>query len=332
MATGVPFAPTPFASTVVAPQTASAFRRASYVTPSEYRFAPTAVASTALVSKSTNQLTDSLASLAMVIERASSWADLICFHRADGTLAASVTTESMWVKAKPDGSLALICNFKPVLEVTGLGLGYNPSQITNIDSNTASNIWIDGKVIWVPGTGTQIAPPNDVPLAVQLGGWSNAFAVWTYVNGYPLTTLTANAAQGASSLTVAPSSPDGSTVVGIYPGSQLTINDGPSTEIVVASAAPTGLSIPLLTPTQYAHNIPEAPDAIRVAALPRAIEQAVISLTSCLIKTQGSRAMQMPQMPGGMPTKPAMLLAGGLEDYEIACRLLKPYTVTVMHG
>src|SRR6202042_782824 len=116
-------------------------------------------AATALVSSPTNQREDALNSLAILIERASSWADLICFHRAGGTLAASITTESMGVKAKPDGCRALISNLKPVLEVVGLGLGYNPSQITNIDSNTAANIWIDGKVIWVPGTGTQIAPP-----------------------------------------------------------------------------------------------------------------------------------------------------------------------------
>src|SRR5258708_29743829 len=136
MATGTPFSPTPFSSTVVAPQTASVFRRASYIYPAEYRFAPTAVSTANLVAGSTNQQPDSLNALALVLERASSWVDLICFHRPEGTLAASITTESAWIKAKPHGTLVLTCNVKPVLEVTAPGLGATPAPTADVTPDT----------------------------------------------------------------------------------------------------------------------------------------------------------------------------------------------------
>jgi len=329
MATGTPFQPTPFSTTIVGPQTASAFRRAPYISISEYRFAPTAVSTNALVSGSFNQGPDSSASLAMVIDRASAWVDEICFHRPEGTLAASETTESQAVTAKAGGTLALQCNFYPILEVTGLAVGANPSNLNNISQQTANNIWINGTCIYVPA-GAFIGPNGDVPIPEIYVGWGNCFVVWTYINGYPHATLAADATQGATELTLTAAIPG--PLLGIYPGTQLTINDGSSTEIVVASAVPSGNVVSLQAGTTYAHTVPAVPDATMVTALPRVIEQATIMLTSCLIKTQGTRAMQLPQAPGGMP-KPAELgQAGVLEDFRLACRMLKPYIIPWLHG
>lgn len=322
MATGTPFVPATLATTVVNPQTASLFRRTPYISASEYRFAPTAVDTKKLVSGSTKQDADSIASLVAVINRASSWADMFCFHRADGTLAASPTTESMWVTAKPDSSVRLICNYKPVLELTGLAMGTSPSQLANIDANTAADTWIDGKTIVVPGSWS-VGPTLTFPRPV--GPFGRVLAVWTYISGFPHTSLATNAAVGATSIAV------GTTPYGVYAGTQLTVNDGASTEVVTVSAAPTGTTINLAAPLQYAHTVPLAPDLLRVTALPWAVEQAVIALTSCLIKTQGSRAMVMPATPGGVPTHQALAEAGALEDFEIAADLLEPFVVAVMH-
>jgi hypothetical protein len=60
------------------------------------------------------------------------------------------------------------------------------------------------------------------------------------------------------------------------------------------------------------------------------VEQACISLTSCLIKVRGTRAATMPTAPGvGMPGKQALIQAGGLEDFDLACKLLKPFRTAV---
>ena len=328
MGTGTPFAPAPFATTVVVPEVASAYRRVPYLSISEYRFAPTAVSTQQLVAKSANP-NDPDASLARVIERASAWADLLCFHRAEGTLAASVTTESQWVTAKPDGSLALLCNFKPVREVVGLALGSLPSNLSNVSATTAQNLWIDGKVVNVPSGWAVSNTGAPLPFVVGISG--TVFAVWTYVNGFAHGYLTSNVLANATSITVTPAVPGG--LYGIYAGSQLTINDGDFTETVIASAAPTGAVVSLQAPgLRFAHNVPTSPDFIRVSSIPRGVDEAVISLVSVLVKVQGSRAMQMPQMAGGIPSKPQMAFAGGIGDFDNAVRLLKPFTVVAMHG
>lgn len=327
MTTGAPFQPTPFGTTVVAPETNQLGRQIPYISPSEYRFAPTAVGTKSLVAGSTNQTQDSLASLSQVIARASSWADLFCFHKADGTMAASQTTESDWVKAKPDGSLSLICNFKPVLEVTGMGVGPTPSQITNINSNTSSDIWIQGKIINVPTVCYNGIPTTTFP--VPLGSGGKAYVIWNYINGFPHTMLTANATAGQSFINVLPT--NGSLVAGVYKNTQLLIVDGAQSERITVSSTPTANVLALASPLQYNHTLPLTPDFIRVTAIPNSFEQAIISLTNCLIKLRGSRAQVMGGLPGTPPGKQALAEAGALEDYEIAADLLDPFVTVYMH-
>lgn len=327
MPTGAPFAPAAFPTTVVVPEVASAYRRVPYLSISEYRFAPTAVSTQQLVAKSANP-NDADASLARVIERASAWADLLCFHRAEGTLAASVTTEKQWVTPKPDGSLALICNFKPIREVVGLALGSLPSNLANVSANTAQNIWPDGKVIYVPSGWAVSNTGAALPFAIGLSG--TLFAVWAYVSGFAHGSLAVAANKNDTSITVTPAVPG--QLCGIYAGSQLTINDGDFTETVLASAAPSGTTVTLQSGLQFAHSLPSAPDFTRVSSIPRAVDEAVISLVSVLVKVQGSRAMQMPQVGGGVPSRPQMAFAGGLGDFDNAVRLLKPFTVVTTHG
>ncbi len=325
-----PFVPTPFGTPVVNPAAVSVTRRIPYISVSEYRFAPTAVGTTDLVPGSPNQAADSAASLAQVIERASSWMDTWCFHTADGTLAASVSVESAWVKVKTNGDVPLISKYKPILDVQGVAVGPSPGNLTNIGAITAGGIWIDDKVIWVPGV-WNLSPATSFP--IYFGRHDGTlYAVWTYTNGFPVTALAANALAGATSIQVQPTNADGTGVSGVYaananfPGSQLTIHDSGSTEVVtVASSYAGGTTLPLAAPLQYAHTVPASPDMIRVAALPWALEQACISVTSILIKTRGTRAQILPMLPGQQPGRQALAQAGALDDWEIARRLLHPY-------
>lgn len=328
MATGTPFTPTPFTTTVVSPSTATQFRSIPYISPSEYRFAPTAVGTKALVAGSTNQPQDSLASLSQVISQASGWADIFCFHRGDGTLAASLTVERDHVYVKPDGSLALITNFKPILEVVGVGLGPTPSLIANISSTTAQDIWIGEKTINLPGTvANNTFPSLAYPRPTDTRGY--IYAIWSYINGFPHTSLASNATAGASTITV--QATNGPLVAGVYTGTQLTIHDNAQTETVVVSATPTSNVLALSSPLQYNHTVPAQPDFLRVTGLPWAIERAIIHLTSALIKLRGARGQVMGGVPGSVPSRQALAEAGALEDYEIAADLLDPFVCAYLH-
>lgn len=321
------FVPEPFTSPAVNPDTATLFRRAPYISPSEYKQTPTAVAVSGLVpggSPAENE-----AALAAVISRASDWVDTICFHRADGTLAASPSTESGWIRVKDNGTLQIICNYKPVLEVDALAIGSGPNSMSNIGQEAAEELTIEGQIIQL----SQASPIRSIqtfyPSTRTVGG--KVYVVWTYVNGYPHTSLTETATAKAKAVKVAPSVPGGAVVYGAYPGTQLTIHDGENTEVIVVSSV-AGLTLNT-SELQYEHKIPAAPNSTRVSAIPWVVEQACISLTSALIKMRGSRAMVLPQSAGGGGAgKQAPMQAGGEKDIELAFELLQPFVVPVLRS
>lgn len=322
------FAPEPFAVPAVSPDTATLFRRAPYISPSEYKQTPTAVAVSGLVPG--GNAAENEAALAAVIMRASDWVDTICFHRADGTLAASPSTESGWIRVKDNGSLKIICNYKPVLEVDALAIGSGPNSMSNIGQEAAEELTIAGQIIQL----TQANPVRGIttffPGVRTVNG--KVYVVWTYVNGYPHTSLTKDAKAKDKEIVVAPSVPGGSVVYGVYPGTQLTIHDGEHTEvIVVSSVAGLKLSINELL---YEHKVPVAPNSTRVSAVPWVVEQACISLVSSLIKMRGSRALVLPQTAAAAtaPGKQASMQGGGEKDIALAIDLLKPFIVPYLRS
>ena len=324
------FIPTPFETPITAPSAFSGFRAVSYLSPSEYRFAPTAVGTQNLVKGSKDPQVDSLQSLANVIARASSMMDVHCFHRGDGSFAGSVTNEQMVVKMKPDGSLVLITNLRPLRQVIGLGLGPTASQISNIGQNAADNIVLGEKTITIPG-GFCAGYPTP-----WFGGWPTVngacIAVYSYVSGWPHSTLAADVDAGGMSLTVNPPVPGASEFFAALPGNPLTIKDGQNTETVVIESV-SGLTVNTVSGLQYAHQVPEAPDALSVTALPDNIEEACIALTNLLIKTQGMRAMILPAIGNATPAqKQALARAGALADFELAAQLLHPFVTAYAHA
>lgn len=329
------FVPTPFATPVIAPRTATQARAYSYISVSQYRFAPTSVGTQGLVPKSTQPQVDSAGSLAMVIAEASAWMDTHCFHRNDGSFAATITNEQMWVKVKPNQSAVLICNFKPILEVVGLAVGPAPTQLQTINQNAANLLVIGDNTITMPGV--FVSGTTTVGNQVLFNGFPSynggMLAVYSYISGYPHTTLANNATAGATSITLNPPTPGGSALYGIYAGTPLKIKDEASTETVVASAAPTGLTVSLSSPLVNNHTVPSFPDSIPVTALPGDLERACIHLVNVLLKAQGMRA-QMPASIGSATpaSRQGLARAGALADYDVACRLLHPYVSTFIHS
>ena len=321
------FAPEPFPDPVVNPTTATLFRRTPYISPSEYMGAPTAVAVSNLVPGGSKEAQE--AALAATIMRASDVLDTICFHKADGTLAASPSTESGWITPKDNGRLGLICNYKPILEVDALALGTGPSSMENIGQQGAENITVEEPIIWLQGGGS-FGPGSWFPSRPTVNG--KIFAVWSYVNGYPHSFLAEEAEGGeAEAIVVGPSNPGGSEMYGVYPGTQLTIHDGANTEVIVVESIE-GLTLNLTAPLLYSHAVPEAPGSVRVSAVPWLVEQACISLVSWLIKKRGSRAMVIPNVPGGQAKGQVESQAGGKADYEDAAKTLRPFTVPYLRS
>lgn len=323
------FIPEPFTTPAISPDTATLFRRAPYISPSEYKQTPTAVAVSGLVPG--GNAAENEAALAAVIARASDWVDTICFHRADGTLAASPSTESGWIRAKNDGSLKLICNYKPILEVDALAIGSGPNSMSNIGQEAAEELTIAGQIIQLPQASPVRGITTFFPGVRTVGG--KVYVVWTYVNGFPHTYLTKKAEEEATAIDVAPSVPGGSVVYGVYPGTQLTIHDGAATEVVVVSSVE-GLTLNLQNETLYEHEPPKAPNTTRVSAVPWVVEQACISLVSALIKMRGSRSLVLPQTAASAtaPGKQAAMQSGGQKDIELATDLLKPFDVPYLRS
>jgi hypothetical protein len=319
------FVPELFAEPVISPETATYFRRTPYISGGEYKQSPTAVSVTGLVPGGSAE--EQAAALAAVIMRASGWVDQIVFHQPAGTLAASPSTESGWITPKNNGSLALICNFKPILEVDALALGTGPSNMENIGQQGAESITIQEPIIWLQGLGAgSFGPVTWFPSRPTING--KIYAVWSYVNGFPHSYLAAEAKAGESKLTVGPSNPGGTKMYGVYPGTQLTIHDAANTEVIVVESIE-GLTLTLQSPLVYAHKVPVSPETVRVTAIPWVVEQATISLTSALIKMRGARSMVIPQSPGGggSPPKQAEGQSGGASDERTARKLLAPYSV-----
>jgi hypothetical protein len=317
--------PIPFPTPVVAPRATTLGRTLPYVSTSEYTAAPTGVKVSTLIPGATPE--QIAVQLASEILRASDWINLKCFHRPQTTMVASVTTDNDWVRVLPDGTVPLICNIKPVIEVIGIAVGGDPYNVASIDPSAATVVSItDERMIWLPGGWSAGAP---VPL---FGNFANTrgqmYAVWSFVAGWPHFALANPATAGATSIDIVNPDPGAPWPHAVYPGTQLEIRDYTTaglSETVTVATSPTSNTLELADPLQSDHTPPGAPDNIFVSALPWAIEQATIDIVSVFIKSQGSRAMVLPSTPATPVQRKALSLAGCLEDFDRACHLLKSF-------
>lgn len=244
-----------------------------YLTVTEYQNAPTAVDTSNLLANAS--ATQQSAALAEVIARASSLIDQECLG-AWGTLNATVNVENARIWGNNRGELIVHPKFWPVLEVQAFSYGTTPA--TSASVTPAGNIWVEP-------SGFVVAPTGIAGLGLNaLAGVAprqEYYCTWTYVNGWPNTTLAASVQAGAASITPV-------SVTGIYPGSQLTLFDAPDDEqVTVAPTYVPGASVVPLT-AGVANNHPAG--AV-ITNLPKAAKQAAIALTTCLIKVRGSGAL-----------------------------------------
>lgn len=248
-----------------------------YLTLDEYRYAPTAIDLDNLVFDSQDPEVQD-AELANVIARASSWADTYC----NQVLGATTETEQQRSRVSNDGSIRFHPRFSPVVALTDFNYGYPTNMATLGDCSVA---WIEDQEIIIPnaqlGTWTSQGP---LSFGAYNGGPGNQmFLRYTYVAGYTNTLLASPAVAGATTITV-------KNGTGITAGQILSLYDGLYTEnVTVASTYTFGsTTVPLTSALVNSHLVD-----VSVSALPPAIKQAVILITTAFLKVRGDSSMTM---------------------------------------
>jgi len=278
-----------------------------YLTLDEYKSAPTAIDLDNLVFNSQDPDVQD-AELRNVIARASSWVDTFC----NQVIGATVETEQQRSRVSTDGSIRFHPRFSPIVALTNFEYGYPTNMASLGDCSIA---WIEDQEIIIPnatlGTWTSQGP---LSFGSYNGGPGNQmFLRYTYVAGYTNTVTELPSIAGATQLTVH----DGT---GIVAGQMLEIYDSLNTEhVTVADTYVFGSNVvPVTRPMVYAHNA-----GVSVSALPPAIKEAVILITTAFLKVRGDSSMTM-----AVATLPTVGIPGAEkygDDLMLASRLLSSY-------
>jgi hypothetical protein len=261
------------------------------LTVAEYAVAPTGVDLSNLLPSGT--AAEQTARLSELIGRASSICDGFC----DQVLGATTDTETERLSVNRAGEIYVHPRNWPVIAVTDFRYGSAPTLVSALTD--LSGVWVEthGFTVTTPVIG--LGPTNQGPL--QFGGIAapgrRMFCQWTYVNGWPNTTLAAPVLAGANTFTVV-------DPTGIYAsnGTHLTIYDGTVSATGVPAVTERGLLVTgvlgsvvtVSPPLAYGHIA-----GVGVSALPDAVKQAVIYLTTALIRSRGSDAIVLESMTSG---------------------------------
>lgn len=293
-----------------------------YISLEEYEHAPTAVDVSTLTTP--GYQTDQNIELANVIRRATAWANSLCHQILAATLDVQTATD---VYVRRDATVRLPCDFWPVRELDSFSAGPRRSAMTALTTSTSATADIDligRKVLVVPVAGLAYqASGNGFSYHGPIGAGSRICCQWGYWNGWFHTTLGSTIAANVSTIPLTTTLPQSAA------GTALTIVDGASTEIVTVDSTFTGgTSLPLAAPTVNAHTFAAYPASTTITELPDDARQAVISLTSALIKTKGAESYVMASIAGQAPSTTALIASGGMVDLKVAAGLLAKYART----
>lgn len=175
-------------------------------------------------------------------------------------MAATVDTEVGRVAVSDWGELRLHTRANPIVEVLAVSVGTDPNNLTPL-SNLQNMIIDPWRITVPPSAGVSFRPGSRV------------WAQWTYVNGYPVTTLATAAAAGDTQLHLT----DATGVVANE--TALMLQDGRWFETAIAASV-SGNTIDLVDPLFYAHQ-----KGVGANALPDDIQEAALILVSRLHNT-----------------------------------------------
>lgn len=253
--------------------------------------------------------------LARALDRSSRWVDRICKQ----TLYAQLDTVELYQDARPQGysidlsedKLYLFPKKFPIRSITSLTQQYSASD--NPAAVTPSWIHIEpsARFAWVEGSWTMFR--DQLP---------RMYLVLAYVNGFAVSTLTADAAAAQPVLNLTP--PPGQTAIqGFTPGQVLELQDATPETVTVLSVSGNQVTL-----TANLAN-PHSKDTMVIEPMFIGdlgfgdVQQATMLLTQWLLKTKGIAPLQL----RNEEVQPAR--AGGPEQELIdeATELLEPFTV-----
>ncbi len=243
--------------------------------------------------------------LTALAQRASAVADVYC----EQVLGATVDSEEHWTGQglagiDGHGNLWVQTERWPVQQV--LSFQYGLPQ-------TGGTVWTLAAV-----TDVLLAGPARLvyPVGLPQRGWGQQLRVsYSYVNGWPVTTLTAAVIAGATTLPVA-------DATGVQAGQRLTIFDLGQSEAVTVAEGWTPVqgaaSVPLVNGTLFAHtpvlrpvSVGQQPYDIGVGALPPDVKEAVLLIAKALLDVRGASALVMGRTGGVSGTQGAPV--GGVQ-------------------
>ena len=273
-----------------------------YLTAQEFANAPTGLQLSNLI-PGIGSAPEQNQALQAAILRASSWMDVQCHQ----VLASTTDTEMARGRMRKDGSIYVFPRCFPIREVTSVAVNYQPLNFTPMTS-LASVVPLNRTFVIYqapfPFT-SNLGPVQFGPI----GNWEECWVQYSYVNGYPVTTLAEPCASGASTITVV-------SALGMIPGVVLTISDIPNTESVGVESV-SGNVVTLTGTTVSAHLA-----GTYTSALPEAVKQAAILATAGFIQERGTGALTMATI-GGAPTHVNSPPGGGPSDLQQALVILQ---------
>lgn len=270
-----------------------------------------------LVSK--GRQADQDAALEQYIESASAWIDSFCQQ----ILIATYDTQVKRVNVNRGGYVVVHPRYTPVVAVTAVALGATPAQMTALSS--LAGIGITPEYFSVPATTGQL-PSNTPQGPIQFGSGvigqqDQAWCQYTYVNGFPVTSLTAPAAVGDVLLNLADTTGivNGNTWLKVHAGAKSFHFLAGATSTAGLNGIGTGPGTVVCPPVPL--SIPIAgPNATMVSALPQDFIDACVIVTRAMIKEMVPSAAA-----GGKDNAPA---SG--DDLIEAAGMLRAYVAPVV--
>lgn len=271
-----------------------------YLTPDEFTQFPTALDVSSLVPDGSDAQNES--ALLTQLRRASGLVDVYC----DQILAATLDVETKRCSMRRDGTLYVHPDHWPILEVRDVSYGSAANQLHSIGDLSA--VFVEPHAFTVPFGVGRMSSVGPLDFGSPSPG-AFVFVRYSYVNGWPNTTLASDAVGGSSTCSV-------KDATGIYAGTQLTLYDKGETEDVVVAAL-VGNALTLATPLQSDHLA-----GCAISALPYAVKEATALIAVALVQTRGDVALVLGSLRSGGEQKQTEAVTG---DLPLAKELLASF-------
>lgn len=271
------------------------------------------------------------AALYSYILEASARADSICQQ----ILSATYDTVTSLANVGSDGYVRIHPRFKPVIALTSFAIGPAPQFLTPYASLAGTQVMTDRFIVPI---GAGVVPVMSSQGPIQFGtataGSYNQFVQYTYVNGYPITELTAPVTAGATQISVA----DTTGIVAGQTWMRIEAKDTSHTFLAGtvstagANGIGTGPGTVACTPVPRAVTT-SSPYPIMVTSLPADVIQACTLIVRALIKEAGGSNITGPTTvapsQSGRPVGAGMRGDSAAADMQTADTMLRPYVAPI---